>query len=264
MDLRFMIYESGKLKANRGQAGLIVMLIMVVLLTVGISIAARSSSDVGLSRQEEEASRAFDAAEAGIEKALEEIGTGTFSESGTVDITGITTSYSIGEEQTLNTRVIQGHVAQVDVSNASGGETVRISWAKNQNCDTNAASVIVAIYNHSGANYTVRREAYAACDHSDNFETSGVVDGSGGYFKSVPVGLVSGDQIMRVMPVYNDTDILVEGSGGYNLPVQYYKVRSEATHDVGGETKVVEVTRTLPAIPSIFDYVLFSGTSIVK
>ena len=59
-----------KRSREAGQAGLIVMLVMVVLLTLGVSIATRSTQDVTQSRQEEETSRVFDAAEAGIEEAL--------------------------------------------------------------------------------------------------------------------------------------------------------------------------------------------------
>src|SRR6185369_1704811 len=53
-----------------GQIGIIIILIMVVLLTVGLSLASRSTREVRLSQQEVESNRVFNVAEAGIEQAL--------------------------------------------------------------------------------------------------------------------------------------------------------------------------------------------------
>ncbi|MDO8504064.1 MAG: choice-of-anchor R domain-containing protein [bacterium] len=56
--------------AQRGQALLIILLVMAVALTIALSIASRSIADITISQKEEEAARAFSAAEAGIEQAL--------------------------------------------------------------------------------------------------------------------------------------------------------------------------------------------------
>lgn len=53
-----------------GQALLLVLLSMAVILTIVLSILARSITDVSTSKQDEESLRAFSAAEAGVEKAL--------------------------------------------------------------------------------------------------------------------------------------------------------------------------------------------------
>lgn len=53
-----------------GQALLLVLLSMAVVLTVVLSILSRSITDVSVSTKEEEALRAFSAAEAGVEEAL--------------------------------------------------------------------------------------------------------------------------------------------------------------------------------------------------
>ncbi|MFH0863897.1 MAG: PilX N-terminal domain-containing pilus assembly protein, partial [Candidatus Gottesmanbacteria bacterium] len=55
---------------QNGQILLIVLLVMVVGLTMGLSLATRSATDVKISSQLEHSSRAFAAAEAGIEAAL--------------------------------------------------------------------------------------------------------------------------------------------------------------------------------------------------
>lgn len=57
-------------KQNKGEMILIILLVMAVGLTIGLSVASRSVTDVKLSSQIEESSRAFSAAETGIEQAL--------------------------------------------------------------------------------------------------------------------------------------------------------------------------------------------------
>ena len=59
-----------KRKTNSGQALLIVLLSMAVVLIVVLSILARSVTDVSISFQDENSLRAFSAAEAGVEQAL--------------------------------------------------------------------------------------------------------------------------------------------------------------------------------------------------
>jgi len=56
---------------QRGQALLIVVLVMVVALTVGLSIASRTLTNVRLTSEEVNSQRAFSAAEAGIEQLLQ-------------------------------------------------------------------------------------------------------------------------------------------------------------------------------------------------
>ena len=53
-----------------GQALVIVLLIMAVVLTIGLSIGSQTVTDIKISKREEESARAFSAAEAGIEEVL--------------------------------------------------------------------------------------------------------------------------------------------------------------------------------------------------
>ncbi len=66
--------ESGlPASASRWQAGqtlLIVLMVMVVALTVGLSVAIRSTANIRISSEDESSQRAFSAAEAGIERTL--------------------------------------------------------------------------------------------------------------------------------------------------------------------------------------------------
>lgn len=59
------------MKNAKGQVILILVLVMTVALAIGLSVIQRSLSDVSTSSKVEQSSRAFSAAEAGIEKAIQ-------------------------------------------------------------------------------------------------------------------------------------------------------------------------------------------------
>lgn len=255
-----------KKESQSGQAGLVVMLIMVVLLTLGISIASRSTQDVTQSTQEQETSRVFDAAEAGIEQALSGVLTAT---DGNVNVdigNGLLASYSVEEMNSLEVRLNEGHVVGVDLSGYTGDVTIQ--WSKVSNCSTeDPASLEVSIFNSS--TNTVRRLAFAGCSHAgdqfisaSNLPSWSVAAGSAPYSYSATVLIALGEDLMRIRPVYNDSHVKV--SGGVTFPVQYHRISSQATNPISGETRAVEVDRTFPTAPSIFDYVLFSGAGIAK
>src|SRR4051794_3885316 len=58
------------MKKQSGQVVIILLLIMLVGLIVAITITQRSVNDLAVSSQTESATRAFSAAEAGLEKAI--------------------------------------------------------------------------------------------------------------------------------------------------------------------------------------------------
>ncbi|MDO8576945.1 MAG: pilus assembly PilX N-terminal domain-containing protein [Candidatus Daviesbacteria bacterium] len=59
------------MRKQKGQAVLILILVMTVALAIGLSVIQRSLSDVSTSSKVEQSSRAYSAAEAGIEKAIQ-------------------------------------------------------------------------------------------------------------------------------------------------------------------------------------------------
>src|SRR3989344_6041679 len=238
-----------------GQAGLVVMLIMVVLLTLGISIASRSTSGVTQSTQEQESSRVFDAAEAGIEQALSRVLTTTQN---SVEVNDLTANYTVAELTELDARIDEGNVAAVDTTGYGG--TVAIEWSKVSDCVTqDPASIEVSIFNST--NNTVRREAYAGCTHSGDW-FSASLGGTAPYAYKANVVVGGQEDLVRIRPVYNDTHLHV--TGGADFPPQNHRIVSEASNISSGEIRAVEVNRSLPTAPAIFDYVLFSGTGLSK
>ena len=68
--------------------------------------------------------------------------------------------------------------------------------------------------------------------------------------------------ILRIKPFHSAVNLKVSGSP--DLPTQIYEINSVAKTDLG-ITRRVQVTRTaLPALPAVFDYVLYSEGDIVK
>ena len=101
MDMEKLPLNRVKVRNNlqRGQALLIVLLTMAVILTVVLSVVSRSVTDITVTTYEENALRAFSAAEAGIEeKLLNPYPLGTFSNP-TVGYSGEVTNPSEGDTE---------------------------------------------------------------------------------------------------------------------------------------------------------------------
>lgn len=240
-------------RKETGQIGMVVLLIMSGLLTVGVSAVNRSTSDLRITRQEAESSAVFNAAEAGIEMALSDVADGSFSPTGDLSSEfvdqGIEVNYVISAEANFDMRILEGETVSLDTT-GGGTNSININWAEETSC----SGIVVMLYNQS--TNTVRRIGYthSSCGGIQNFISS-----AGG----VSVPLSNGDNLVRIRAVGGDVTVQVSGAG-WSLPQQYFKITSTASRTESGETKVVEVRKSLPAAPSILDYALFSGTTITK
>lgn len=251
--------------SQSGQAGLVILLLTVAVLTIGISVASRTSTDVKLSRQEEESNRAFNAAESQIEELLsQDLSTLPATGSENLETDNLSLNYSIDQIRILETRIPEGKEAQVDVT-GSNGNGIQIQWSKERNCDEDMASLLVMTFSRDAVSGQVsaRSTGYSLCDRADGLTTVTALPAGNPFAAQVTHPLQANDLFVLIHSVYNDTQVRVEGQG-WTLPVQYYKVRSVAQNSLGGESRAVEVNRTKPAIPSVFSYVLTSGTSITK
>lgn len=260
------------MKSQSGQVGVLVLLISAVMLTIGITTVSRSVQEAALSQQKEDTARVFSAAETGVEQALT-VPLDFQGEQMTLTATPIpganaTIDVSIRKNRALETRLPQGMTGEVQLQDASGNPTVtslNIDWSKTANCnESGTATLLLTIYSRSapgGQINRVRHLATAACDRGDGVPVAGA--GSAPYTRSYTVPVLINDVFMRIKPAYQDTQLRVSGSGG-TLPVQGVDVRSEAQSTLGQETRIVQVNRTNPVAPSIFDFTVMSGTTIVK
>lgn len=255
--------QPAKVSSQSGQAGLVVMLLTVVLLTVGISVASRSTTDVTLSRQEEESNQVLNAAEAGIEQALSEDFNFAGSEKqGQINVDNKVVNYVVQKKTELKTQLFEGITAQVTLPSIASNQTLRVYWTKN--CDPEPASLLVTIYSNSGGTVSSRTLAYnPSCTNNPTGNNFINTSPSSGYRGLANVTVQPGDVYVRIKALYNNVDeILVTGSGALSLPEQYYTIRSTATNNVGTEQRAVEVNRTVPVSPTFMDYAIYSGTTI--
>ncbi len=258
-----------------GQAGLIVVLLAVVVLTVGLSLFVRTSRQADITAQQEESARVFNAAETGIEQALagvlaEEQGSGNFESLAnqviTLDNTNAKVNLSVAPANTLETYLDQGSSAELSLASANPSP-ITIYWSK-IGCSQNPAALIITIHNldPSDGTQTTRYEGIKGqgCNEGNNkvlFVESN--PGADLYQFAYTLSLQPGDYFARIEPVFAGTDILASGP---SIDRAQFLITSKAQDNSGAtqQAKAIEVKRTLSTPPSFMDYTVYSGSSIIK
>lgn len=275
---------------QKGQALLIVLLVMVVGLTVGLSLATRSVTDIKISTQLEESSRAFSAAEAGIESALKgEVATGACS--GDVTVTpnvtynacvetagGTASPLSLGKIGIADTYTVwlvwHKNDGSLDLTppytnSPYSGTSIDVCWQKTEGT-IEPAMEITLIYKDAGGSYKVQRGAYdpslATRLPPNNFSATSNIDCglsslgfSYGTTFSFPLDL-NIPIALRLRPFYADSNVGIRPL--VDLPSQGLLIIS--TGRLGDTRRKVQVIQSYPQLPAIFDYVLFSGNTLCK
>lgn len=275
--------------SSSGQALIILLLVMVVGLTIGLSIATRTATDVRLTSQDELSQKAFSAAEAGIEDALRR-DLGTFSSSGTQTVGDAQYEVRVtpqGGGQTFATSepIVKDDVAQVILNppTANPPTTMDIYWvntaAGSGETSPEASLEIIEVYENGGTygvyKYTFNSNCTTTSASGDlnNFMTSGcdpapatATIGGRTYSAKVSINLKpaasDNPQYLRIKPLYNKTSVAVQGPAGTTLPLQGYLV--ESTGISSDISRKIQVFRSAETLPSIFDYVLYSGSDLLK
>lgn len=247
-----------------GQVGVITLLVMGVLLTMGLSVASNINRDLEISRQESETTRVFTGAEAGVEEALSNLefeGDQTTGSVTTID--EVTVDYTINRLYNLETRIFEGVTVGVDVTGAADGNILQIVWSKEDDCgSTDIASLLVGVYYNDAGTQRVRYYTASGCDRGDGFGTPSAVN-IDGYRRRLSLTLTSEDTLVRIKPLYSDAHIRVRPNS-WSLPEQGVSIRSQASSVPGQEVRSITVNRSLPTAPSVMDYALVSGTTILK
>lgn len=263
---------------QRGQVGLMILVVMGVLVSLSLSVASRSLSDLVLSRQESENTEVFHTAEQGIEEALNAIrqdsglvGGGIYT--GLVGSGGglVTGQYSVDGFGGLDIFIKEGEVAEIDLTGYSSSSidffwTLKNDTAEDVVCtgegsgNSPAALEIVQVF---GVSDPVMRSYYngSNCDlSSSNGFSLAAIDPSNVFRSSFSINPLDASVTkIRIRPIYNGATLGVEG---LDLPSQLYLIRSVA--EGGDAQKEIEVKRTNNQPVSIFDFALFTGGTIVK
>ncbi len=263
-------HPRAQMHSQSGQAGLIVVLLSVVVLTIGLSLMVRTSQQAQITSQQEESAKIFSAAETGIEKALSDIQSieqneVTYASVASQNLTDTNASVdlSITQDNILKTHLDQGAAAELAIV---GTDPIDINWSLVP-CTQTAAALIISIYNNNAGTITSRYEAVKGpenqgCTSGTNFHYSTVTTGDTPYQFKYQLSLVANDYFVRIEPIFNSTDIKAEGP---SINRAQFTVTSKAEDVTGNnQAKAIEVKRTLSTPPSFMDYTLYSGSSITK
>jgi len=288
-------------KYSQGQALLIILLIMAVALTIGLSLVSRSITDIKISQQTEESARAFSAAEAGIESAL--VGEAlewTFSETGAGYVASAT-EVGAGSEFAFPQAVDREEIQTLwlanndDLNEVYNRGSLRVVWGNSGTIlDSNAPALEISLYYKDESAVIPYRVAKFAldpysgrspdpafcnpgegspqCDGVSSFSTAGELVGGKGFQYGAALNIASftgsGKTALfaRLRLLYSTSSHLLgakaDGAGTSLLPTQGIKIESTGT--VGTTTRKVEVVRFHPAPPSILDFVLYSSGGLSK
>ncbi len=271
---------------QRGQMLLITILVLTVATTIALSLIGRATQDISMSNQLEESTRAFDAAEAGIESALKTgasasnvaVGTGA-NYSVTVNsiggAAGVFQSAQKTPQGTTETIWLVNHTAAgaVDETPVYTATTLPVCWSQPSAGGVKAALVIGVLYK-KGTDGTYRMARVAAdpdaASRSNNFDAAVGVGGCGlGDFQTTlnftTLGLTlsgaSADTLLalRIRPEYADTTLAIDG-GVTGIPSQGNVIESTGTTGTGVSRKVL-VYQQYRAAAGIFDSVIYSQTN---
>lgn len=201
--------------AQRGQVLLIVVLVMVVALTVGLSVATRSITNVRTTTEEENSQRAFSAAEAGIERVLKDptsplanVDLGNQSMINTVSVAQITKPAAtslllnnsdpalkdIGVDVWFADHTVTGQVDTSDTGlwrdGSATGASVSFLWGRTTaNCELDIAALeIIFLWKDTGNNLVTTHQTIDPCVSRAvlNGFTSGNTGAGGGAQGGIP------------------------------------------------------------------------------
>lgn len=305
---------------NKGQVVLVLILVMTVALAIGLSIVQKSLIDVSTSSKVEQSSRAFSAAEAGIEKALQN---SNRCANCNVDFTTENKSTANVFDQGLAPCLPGQTVAGLACPESSGSQQAPLEhppmsredianvWLADLNSNTNppaafytrsdlevfwgtpntpvtdtAALEITLIYWNGSTYQTNKRYLDQPGQNRNNFDTASSTCPATPYSfsgiqsykcRNALTGLINaGAMLIRARLLYNTTSqpfaaratgsgaAVCTGStyGGCYLPPQ---ARAITSTGLSGDTqRKVRLYQDAKAVPSYFDYAIFSIGEIQK
>lgn len=273
-----------KFKKQSGQALLVVVLLMVVALTVGLSLTARSVVNLRTSTEEADSQKALAAAEAGIEQALQAYSSAiigdSFVENNTKydakikEVEGAAPFLLNGGNLVLQDDGVDVWLVKHDEDGRPDydppwpGKKLNIYWGDpSLNDDCKNAAIEVAVISGSIASPSLKRYAFDPCGPraaTNKFSKANVksntIEGKKFLYEE-KIGAISSGLVARVVPIYTSTSIAVDGDGD-DLPTQGFAIDSTGTSGAGGDRQVlrsITFFRTFDELPTpYFMYGLFS------
>ncbi len=272
-----------KHQLESGQALVLVLLSLAVVLTIVLFILSRSITDVSISSNESQAISAFSAAEAGVERALVvgsapagsvQVGDASYEASVTSVASGARMFLYPVELNSGDTMTLW--LNSQDASPDYNGNTLKVCWAKpgtpSGSATTPAVEVslvygtgaTVRVFRQTSDPYTSRSPGNSFSAESGSLTINGVV-----YPFCTTLNNISSLgtlQFATVRMFYNTNTsqpvAFDSTSDSWLFPAQGIKVESSGT--AGQSSRKVEVFQGWPEVPNVFQYGLYSPAGITK
>jgi Tfp pilus assembly protein PilX len=265
-------------KYQSGQVALIALLVLTIATTVGLSLIARSTTDISVTRNVEESTRAFSAAEAGVEEALKS----GIASNGTIDpalavkyaTTIVPAGGGVGSpfvfpQKTLNENtetlwLVDHDAGKIIETPTYTANTIDVCWSSEP---TTPALIVAVLYKTSGGAYQVAKEAFDPVGRSNNFSapTAGIGSCPASTAYRATITFANFDPVinpvldtliaLRIRPVYSGAQIAI--APAQDLPTQGNSIQSVGTAGSDVNRKII-VYQQYRAPDSIFDYAVYS------
>ena len=225
-----------------------VLLILGVVTTVGLSIASRSVSEVAVSTAQSESAQALAAAEAGVEATL---GGSTPAPNFIAgSIVNVTSEDAAQSDMLAVDDLAAGQVATVFLTGYTGNN-LQVCWGQ--------AELETAYYYTSGGTTKVVRE----------YNKSGGNACGTGYQNSANINVSAGapaEKLYLRLRLWTNGDtkqpLMVVASGILKFPSQGTDIT--AVGQTGDSVRRIKVLDQMPDVPEIWESAVFSGGDLVK
>lgn len=280
-------------KNQKGQAVLVVLLSLSVVLIVVMFTVSRSVTDISLSTKEEDSLRAFSAAEAGIERALV-IGTDQGGSFGDASFNASVTDFAAGLSSVVYpTSLKSGESAIFWLTRPDetgfAGKYVKLCWGdEGTPIGATTPAVEFTVYYTTKVNdpttLRIARATFDPTSRANNFSSASIgtctIDGENfKFYTTIDLSNASGglgiakwnisgvEQYITAKILYNDSvshkvGIDISMNSGEVLPSQGSKIESSGTY--GDANRSIEVYQLHPMVPSIFENALYSSDGIIQ
>ena len=278
------------MQKQKGQVFLIVILVMVIALTVGLSLVSRSVITVKTTSEEADSQKAFNAAEAGVEIALQKsqsttdvtIGQKTLANNAVIQqvlihpITGSSIVLNDGNPVSQDQGIDIWLTTYPDYSGNPWTGKMYVYWGSKNGCnDAAIEAIIISGTSSTDKNAKIERYGIDPCgtnsvDPSKNrtgqnkfspASGSGSVNGTRFNF-STSIPIING-LLVRVIPLYANTPLGIVGYDNsspqalQNFPSQGRIITS--TGVFGTTQRKVSFFQGYPLLPSEFFYSFFQS-----
>lgn len=269
-----------------GQTVLIVLLIMAVILTIALSTISTSVTDIKISQETEEASRAYYVAESALEEQLLAFATAPSSTTGSMgDIDYQVTRADLGGQRELllpsalnasQTQTVwlidHNDDGTLKEGTSLGTGLIDVYFGSQEVTGIMPALAISLVYKDSSGNFQILRkncDPDGARQGSNSFDNAGQV----GYSISgvtlkydCQVSVTGGKTpyLLKLALLYNTLPHLVGLKVAANeiIPRQGYCFESTAKVPPSGITRKIKQCKSWADLPEIFSWGLFSGSGI--